>query len=553
MSNVESRRVISNRRSTVGLATTSESLPSARVTRRRPLSSTLSPVESMNSTPDMSITTPVVPAAIASLRRWLNSGAVVTWISPDTEITRVLGSSCSSRGSNCGEANDMSVPIPTRNRGGASRACPKRDGPADVHARDRPREDQLLDLRGALEDVVDLRVAVHPLDRELARVAVAAEDLHRPLGGPHGDLAGLQLAHRPLGVLELVAVAAHPRGAPDQQAGGVDLELHVREHEGDRLVFDDLLAELLALLGVVERELVGGAGDAQRLGADRRAAGLEGLHGGLRAALLALAHAGEALVELLLATEQRAARDAAVVEVDVGGVRGAQAVLLDLGALLDAARLVLGDDERGVAARAELAVDRRDDDMDVGDAAVGRPGLLAVDDPVAGGLVELRDGADGADVGAGVGLGGAERADLRVVLRAVAARDPLADLLAGALPEDGGDRQRGAHQRHADAGVAPGQLLVDDREHQAGRVGEELRQALEAVEADLRGLLDDRPGRFLALVPLGGGRAHDALGEPVGPVADVLLVLVQLEAERGASSPAAWARVSSTAAAASMP
>src|SRR3954468_16722911 len=320
MSNVESSRVISKSRRTVGLETTSESLPSDRVTRRRPLSRTLRPVESINSTPDMSMTTPVVPAAIASLRRWLNSGAVVTWISPDTEITRVLGSSCSSRSSNCGEANDMSVPIPTRNRGGASRACPKRDGSADVHARDRPRDDQLLDLGRALEDVVDLRVAVHPLDRELAGVAVAAEDLHGPLGGPDGDLAGLELAHRALGVLELVAVAAHPRSAPDEQAGGIDLELHVGQREGDRLVLDDLLAELLALLGVVERELVGGAGDAERLGADRRPAGLEGLHGRLRAALLALADAGEALVELLLATQQRGPGDAAVVEVHVGGV-----------------------------------------------------------------------------------------------------------------------------------------------------------------------------------------------------------------------------------------
>src|SRR4051794_23361161 len=46
----------------------------------------------------------------------------------------------------------------------------------DLHAGDRAADDQLLDLRRALEDVVDLRVAVHPLDRELAGVAVAAED-----------------------------------------------------------------------------------------------------------------------------------------------------------------------------------------------------------------------------------------------------------------------------------------------------------------------------------------------------------------------------------------
>src|SRR4051794_30494157 len=83
------------------------------------------------------------------------------------------------------------------------------------------------------------------------------------------------------------------------QAGGVDLELHVGQREAHGLVLDDLLAELLALLGVVERVLVGGAGDADRLGADGRAAGLEGLHRGLLLGAGALARAGEALVELL--------------------------------------------------------------------------------------------------------------------------------------------------------------------------------------------------------------------------------------------------------------
>ncbi len=84
---------------------------------------------------------------------------------------------------------------------------------------------------------------------------------------------------------------------------------------------------------------------------------------------------------------------------------------------------------------------------------------------------------------------------------------------------------------HADPGVAPEQLLVDDRQRQAGLVGPELGQPFEAVEADLGRLLDHRPGRLLALVPLGGGGPHGALGEPVDPLPDVLLVLVQLEGE----------------------
>jgi hypothetical protein len=66
-------------------------------------------------------------------------------------------------------------------------------GLLDVHARDRARDHELLDLGGALEDVIDLRVAVPALDGVLARVAVAAEDLDRALGDPYGDLARLEL------------------------------------------------------------------------------------------------------------------------------------------------------------------------------------------------------------------------------------------------------------------------------------------------------------------------------------------------------------------------
>ena len=185
-----------------------------------------------------------------------------------------------------------------------------------------------------------------------------------------------------------------------------------------------------------------------------------------------------------LPPSRQRARDAAVVEVDVGGVRGAQPVLLDLGALLEA----LGarrDDEGGVAARAELAVDRGDDDVHAGDAAVGGPRLLAVEDPLVGGLVVARGGADGRDVRAGVGLGGAEGGHRGLLDAAEALRDPLADLLAGALAEDRRDRQRRAHDGHADAGVAPEELLVDDRQQQPGGVGVELRQRVEPVEPDL--------------------------------------------------------------------
>ena len=220
-----------------------------------------------------------------------------------------------------------------------------------------------------------------------------------------------------------------------------------------------------------------------------------------------------------------------VVEEDVGGVAGAQAVLLDLGALAEALRAGR-DDEAGLAAGAELGVDGGDDHVHVGDAAVGGPGLLAVDDPLVGASRRTSRGSAAMDTSrARVGLGDAERGDLRVGLGAVALRDPLAELLARAGGEDRGDGERRAHDRHADPGVAPEQLLVDDRQHQAGLVGVELRQRLEAVEADLRRLLDQRPGRLLALVPLRRGGADDVRGEPVDPLAHVELVLAELHRE----------------------
>src|SRR3954449_6636008 len=114
----------------------------------------------------------------------------------------------------------------------------------DLHSRDGAGDHHALDLGGALEDRVDLGVAVHALDRVLARVAVAAEDLDRALGAPHRDLAGLELAHRALGVRERAAGPAHPRRAPDEQARGVDLHLHVGERERDRLVLDYRAPEL---------------------------------------------------------------------------------------------------------------------------------------------------------------------------------------------------------------------------------------------------------------------------------------------------------------------
>ena len=187
-------------------------------------------------------------------------------------------------------------------------------------------------------------------------------------------------------------------------------------------------------------------------------------------------------------------------------------MLAHLGALL--APLRPGrHDERGMPAGAEVAVDRGDHHVDVGDPAIGRPRLLAVDHPLVIGLVVF-GGADRRHVGAGVGFRRAEGRHLGVVGGPEALPDPFRHLLGRALTEDGGDGQRRAHDRHPDPRVAPEELLVDDRQHQPGLVEPELRQALVAVQPDLRRLGDHGPGGLLALVPLGGGGGTTSAAKP---------------------------------------
>ena len=193
-------------------------------------------------------------------------------------------------------------------------------------------------------------------------------------------------------------------------------------------------------------------------------------------------------------------------------------VLLALGEALGAGR----HDEARVAAALQLGLDRRDDDVNVGDATVGDPRLGAVEHPLVVGLVVHRAGAQRRHVGAGVGLAHAERAELDVIGRAVALRHPLEDLLGRAGGGDAGAGQGRAEDRQTDAGVAPEQLLGGDRQHQPGGLEERVGHEVEGVQADLGRLLDDRPRELLPLVPLVGDGANDVLGEVVDPFLDLL-------------------------------
>src|SRR5579859_7189869 len=239
-----------------------------------------------------------------------------------------------------------------------------------ARACDGARDDKPLDLRGALPDLIDLRVAEPLLDGVLLAVPVAAQHLDGVGGDLHGDVGREALGHRALGAVERPALGRHPAGTPDEQPRGVDLHGHVGQLETDRLVLPQRLAELLAVLGVVERELIRGARDAQRARADARARGLERHQSTQRS--------GSGIVRVGFATKPVVERDVAVLEDDLGGVARADAELLLLATHLQAGR-ALRHEEGGDARGALRRVGVRVDDVVVGDAAVGAELLGAVE------------------------------------------------------------------------------------------------------------------------------------------------------------------------------
>ena len=183
--------------------------------------------------------------------------------------------------------------------------------------------------------------------------------------------------------------------------------------------------------------------------------------------------------------------------------------------------------------RLELGVDGRDDDVEIGDAAVRDPRLGAVEHPLVLGLVVHGGRPQIAHVASGVGLADGERAELDLLGRAEALRHPLAHLLGCAVGHDPGDGERAADDRETDPGVTPRQLFERERERQTGGIGSRVGEELERVEPDLGRLFDDGPRRLFPLVPFVRGRTDHVLGEVVDPFLDLELVFVELEREVG--------------------
>jgi hypothetical protein len=189
-------------------------------------------------------------------------------------------------------------------------------------------------------------------------------------------------------------------------------------------------------------------------------------------------------------------------------------------------------DEAGLTAGSERGIDGQDQHVHVGDAAVGDERLGAVEDPLVARRVVDGPAAQRAHVGAGVGLADAERSEIDLpIVTLEADREPLTDLLRGAVGHDPGDGERGAEDGQADAGVTPCDLFHDDRQEHPGRVAEGVSDEIERVQADPSGLLDDRPRRLFPLVPFVGGGADHPSGKVVHPRLDLQLIVVQLERE----------------------
>jgi len=201
-------------------------------------------------------------------------------------------------------------------------------------------------------------------------------------------------SHAPLTVADLGGVAA-ARGVQPHQPRRGHLDLHVGQHVRNALVLDDRLAELHPLLRVLHGRFERGAGDARRLGRDRRAAGAQ-----------IAERDGKPLAAL---AQQVLGRDCALVEMDGTGVRSAHAELV-LCRLLDETGRIRGHDERGNALLAEIRVGNREHHRGAGAPAVADEQLFAVQHPLA--VLQHRSRAQVVRLRAGLRLGEAERADL---------------------------------------------------------------------------------------------------------------------------------------------
>ena len=276
------------------------------------------------------------------------------------------------------------------------------------------------------------------------------------------------------------------------------------------LVHRDRDVEGDALLGVLDRVLVRGLGDADGAGGSAGAREVERLHRDLEA--------------VALLAEAVRSRNDDVGERERRGVGRALAHLVEVLLHLDA-RCVHRDDERGHPLVALGRIRLREDDRPRGVAGVRDERLRPVQDVLVaaalGGRLQV------GDVGAGLGLREAEGAENRLLEER---RQPLRLLLLAA----GDDHRAGAEavrpDRRADAGAAPVELLADE-DPVEGREPEPTERLghVQVHQAELV-RLGDHVGRVSLMLVVFGRLGPDLLlGELASKLAKTLLLLAQSE------------------------
>src|SRR5262249_25695144 len=128
------------------------------------------------------------------------------------------------------------------------------------------RDDGAVDLRGAVEDAEDARVAVEPLDRQILAVSHAAENLHGAVRDPPEHFGGVDFHHRDA-LARVLAPIDLGRRMEKEEPRRIDLDGAVGEELLNELVLTDRLAELTTLARVVRHRVE----DARRLANGARA------------------------------------------------------------------------------------------------------------------------------------------------------------------------------------------------------------------------------------------------------------------------------------------
>src|SRR5690349_1270228 len=138
------------------------------------------------------------------------------------------------------------------------------------------RDDVALDFRRALEDAEDPAVANVALERQAARVAIAAVNLKCEVRHAIDHLGGEKLGH---GRLLRIALAAPPprRCGKAQRASGGNVGRHVGEHPLHALILGNRHAADVPFARPANRRRERRFGDADRAGGDLDSTGIEHL------------------------------------------------------------------------------------------------------------------------------------------------------------------------------------------------------------------------------------------------------------------------------------